>query len=87
MAPRDPITVAVNAELKAIIMLFQKLRHSSRSEKSRWYHLREKPVHLILVDPLNEYIIKITRGRKRNTMVITKTSWEKEKDFLIARFA
>jgi hypothetical protein len=41
----------------------------------------------MLVDPLNEYTIRIRRGRKRNIMVITKISREKEKAFLTARFA
>jgi len=87
MAPKVPITVAVAAEEKAISMLFLKLRHSSRSVKSRWYHLNEKPVHRMLVESLNEENIRMTRGRKRNTMVATKTISEKEKAFLAARFA
>ena len=87
MAPRVPITVAVRAELKAMIMLFQKLRHSSRSPKSRWYHLSEKPVHLMLTDALNEESIRITRGMKRKNMVITKTVCEKENLLLAARLA
>ena len=82
-----PITVAVRAELRAMIMLFQKLRHSSRSIKSRWYHLREKPAHLMLVESLKEENTRIKRGRKRKTKVIIKTTLEKETDFLIARFA
>jgi hypothetical protein len=46
--------VAVIAELNATIMLFQKLRQSSRSENSRLYHLSEKPVHLMPVESLKE---------------------------------
>jgi len=79
--------VAVVAELRAIIMLFQKLRHSSLSVKSRWYHLREKPAHLMLVESLKEENTKIRRGKKRKIRVIIKTTLEKEMDFLIARFA
>jgi len=76
------MTVAVTAELRAMIILFRKLRHSSLSVKSLWYHRKEKPVHRMLVESLNEDTIRITRGRKRNIMVITKTSWEKENAFL-----
>jgi hypothetical protein len=79
--------VAVTAELTAMIMLFQKLRQSSRSAKSRWYHRSEKPVHLMLVELLNEYIIRMKSGRKRKIIVTTKTSCEKEKAFLAARLA
>ena len=81
------MTVAVKAELTATIMLFQKLRQSSLSEKSLWYHFNEKPVHLILEDSLNEEITRITSGRKRNIIVTTKTVCEKEKFLLAARLA
>jgi len=81
------MTVAVSAELRAMIMLFQKLRHSSRSEKSLWYHLNEKPVHLMLLDSLKDETIRMRRGIKRKTMVRTKITSEKENTFLAARFA
>jgi len=87
IAPKVPITVAVSEELKAMIMLFRKLRQSSRSAKSRLYHRKEKPVHLILIESLNEESIRMTSGRKRKIIVMKKTSWEKEKAFLTARFA
>jgi len=41
----------------------------------------------MLVESLNEEIIRIIRGKKRKTMVAIKTVWEKEKVLLNARFA
>jgi hypothetical protein len=74
-----PSTVAVVAELAAIIMLFQKLRQSSRSVKSLLYHRSENPVQRSPGDSLKEETTKIISGKKRKIIAATKTTAEKVK--------